>query len=305
MKKFLLILCLMPVLVGCSTENQEIIESQPDSIAEMTVEVTTETATESATAKATEPEKIEPTYTEISDNIKLYDLNKPENSELIPPEEILYSLYPSDIEMAGYGILSNSDSNIKLVNDNGEENIIVESPYPDNAYSWVKTEFQIDSDRFAYSVCGEWGNAGFGVYDMKSGENHLVMESYYPKVVRGNSLILAEEEYFNTVGYSEFDLDTYEIRDIPLQTDLESLKCRRTNDVTADGRLSAVIRYEDDSYIITVISLESGEVTDEYILETTNKYGNIALEFASADKLHLYAKRFEDNTYHLYVFDIA
>lgn len=199
MKKFLFILCLMPVLVGCSTENQDIIESQPDSVAETTAEVTTKMTTESATAKATEPEKIEPTYTEISENIKLYDLNKHENSELIP----------------------------------------------------------------------------------------------------------AEEEYFNTVGYSEFDLDSYEIRDIPLQINLESLKCRRTNDVTADGRLSAVIRDEDDSYIITVISLESGEVTDEYILETTDKYGNMELEFESADKLHLYAKRHEDNTYHLYVFDIA
>ncbi|MCM1133216.1 MAG: hypothetical protein NC340_07060 [Ruminococcus flavefaciens] len=304
MKKFLLILCLMPVLIGCSTENQEIIESPPDSVAETTAEATTETVTESTTAQTTAPEKTEPIYTEISDNIKLYDLNKPENSELIPPEEIFYSLYPGDIEMAGYGILSNSDGNIKLVNDNGEENIIVESPYPDNAYSWVKAEFQIDSDRFAYSVCGEWGNTGFGVYDLKSGENHLIMEEYYPKVVRGNSLILAKEGYFNTVGYSEFDLDSYEIRDIPLQTDLESLKYRRTNDVTADGRLSAVIRYEDDSYIITVISLESGEVAGEYILKTDVTYGNIALVFTSADKLHLYAKRHEDNTYHLYVFDI-
>lgn len=306
MKKFLLILCSMLMLVGCSTENQEIIESPPDSVAETTTGITTEMitkpTTESATAKPTEPEKIEPTYTEISDNIKLYDLNAPENSELIPAEKTLYS---KDIEMAGYGILSNFDRNIKLVNDKGEENIIVESPYPDSAYSWVKTEFPIDSDRFVYSVCGEMGNPGFGVYDMKSGENHLVMESYYPKVIRGNSLILAKGKYFNTVGYSEFDLDSYEIRDIPIQADLESLKYYRENDVSADGRLSAVMKYEDDSYIITVISLESGEVIEEYILEKDVKYGNIALEFASADKLHLYAQRHEDNTYHLYVFDIA
>lgn len=239
---------------------------------------------------------------EIADNIKLYDLTLPENTELIPAEKTLYS---KEIEMAGYGILSNEDGNIKLVKDNCEENIIVESPYPDLAYSWVKTEFPIDSDRFAYSVCGEMGNPGFGVYDMKNGENHLVMESYYPKVIRGNSLILAKGKYFNTVGYSELDLDSYEIRDIPIQADLENLKYYRTNDVTADGRLSAVMKYEDDSYIITVISLESGEVTNEYILKTDNKYGNMELEFISADKLHLYAKRHEDNTYHLYVFDIA
>lgn len=306
MKKFLIAICSMLMLVGCSTENHEIIESQSDSLAEKTTKITTETTTESTTVKPTEPEKIEPTYTEISDNIKLYDLNKSENSELIPDEKIFYSLYPNDIEMSGYGILSNEDGNIKLVKDNGEENIIVESPYSDNAYSWVRIEFPIDSDRFAYSLCGEWGNTGFGVYDLQSNENHLIVKdeyAYYPKVVRGNSLILAKEKYSNTVGYSEFDLDTYEIRDIPIQADLENLKCRRTNDVSADGRLSAVIRYEDNSYIITVISLENGETVDEYIIYA--QYGNMALKFASADKLNLYAKRLEDDTYRLYVFDIA
>lgn len=245
---------------------------------------------------------------EIVNNIKLYDLNLPENSDLIPDEKTLYSSYPKDIEMAGYGILSHSndvDGNIKLVKDNGEENIIVESLDPDDPYSWVKVDFPIDSDRFAYSACGEWGNHGFGVYDLKSGENHFIMGSYYPKVVRGNSLILAKAEYFNAVGYSEFDLDTYEIRDIPIQADLANLKCRRTNDVTSDGSLAAVMRYEDNSYIITVISLESGETAKEYILETDDEYGNMDLKFASADKLHLYARRIEDNTYHMYVFDIT
>lgn len=309
MKKILFILCSIFLLVGCGTENQDIIEGRSDSVAETTaettMEITTETTTESTTAKPTEPEKTEPAYTEISDNIKLYDLNRPENSELIPDEKTFYSSYPNDIEMAGYGILSHEDGNIKLVKDNGEENIIVESLDPDNAYSWVRTDFPIDSDRFAYSACGEWGNHGFGVYDMKSGENHFIMGSYYPKVVRGNSLILAKGKYSYTVGYSEFDLDSYEIRDIPIQADLENLKYRRTNDVTADGSLAAVMRYEDNSYIITVISLESGEVTEEYILETDAQYGNMELEFASADKLHLYAKRHEDNTYHMYVFDIT
>lgn len=316
MKNFLLILCSVFLLVGCSTENQEIIESQPDSVAETTAETTTktttettvETTTESTTVKPTELEKNEPTYTEIADNIKLYDLKKSENSDLIPDEKTLYS---KAIEMAGYGILSNEDGNIKLVKDNGEENIIIEDPDPDDPYLWVKADFPIDSDRFAYSLCAEMGNPGFGVYDMKSGENHLIMGSYCPKVVRGNSLILAKEEYFYTVGYSEFDLDTYEIRDIPIQADLTNLKCR-TNDVTADGSLAAVMRLEGNSYsiegysyIITVISLESGETVDEYILETDHEYGNMELEFASADKLHLYAKRLEDNTYHMYVFDIA
>lgn len=313
MKKYLFILCSVFLLVGCNKENQEIIESQFDSVAETTTEttteITTETTTESTTEKPTEPEKTEPTYTEIADNIKLYDLKKSENADLIPDEKTLYS---KDIEMAGYGILSNEDGNIKLVKDNGEENIIVESLYPDNAYSWVRTEFPVDSDRFAYSLCAEMGNPGFGVYDMKSGENHFVMESYYPKVVRGNSLILAKGKYSSTVGYSEFDLDTYEIRDIPIQADLENLKYRRTNAVSADGSLAAVMRLEGNSYsiegysyIITVISLESGETVDEYILETDVGYGNMDLEFASADKLHLYAKRLEDNTYHMYVFDIT
>ncbi len=307
MKNFLMILCSVFLLVGCSKENQEIIESQPDSVSETTTETTTktttETTTESTTVKPTEPEKTEPTYTEIADNIKLYDLKKSENSELIPDEKIFYSTYPSDIEMAGYGILSHEDGNIKLVKDNGEENIIVESPYPDDAYSWVKVDFPIDSDRFAYSACSEWGNTGFGVYDMKSGENHLIMEAYYPEVIRGNSLILAKEEYFNVLGFSEYDLDSYEIRDIPIQEDLASLKYYRGYAVSADGSLAAVMRHEGNSYIITVISLESGETVDEYIIYA--QFGNMALEFASNNKLHLYAKRHEDNTYHMYVFDIT
>lgn len=310
MKKFLLILCSAFLLTGCTSKVPEnsVSEVATEEMTEAVTEKQTESATEAVTEKVTE-EKTEPAYTEIADNIKLYDLKKSENSELIPDEKIFYSTYPSNIEMAGYGILSHEDGNIKLVKDNGEETILVEKPYPDDAYSWVKTEFPIDSDRFAYSACSEWGNTGFGVYDMKSGENHLIMEAYYPEVVRGNSLILTKVEYFNVLGFSEYDLDTYEIRDIPIQEDLASLKYYRGYDVSADGRLAAVIRHEgnryEGKYIITVISLESGETAKEYILETDVEYGNMALKFASVDKLHLYAKRLEDNTYSLYVFDIA
>lgn len=49
MKKFLLILCSMFLLVGCNSENQEIIESQPDLVDETTAETAVETTEEKVT----------------------------------------------------------------------------------------------------------------------------------------------------------------------------------------------------------------------------------------------------------------
>lgn len=170
MKKIFLIISLWILLVGCSTSEK---------ISEASSEISEETATTSAFISTTTAETVteavteiteppQPVFTEISENIRVYDLNLSENSELIQAEE--KRTYAGDVEMPNYGVISNADGKISLIKNDGTTITLTETPYADDAYSWLRSDFAIDDSRFSYSICNEWGNSGFGVYDLDSGE---------------------------------------------------------------------------------------------------------------------------------------
>lgn len=318
MKKIVLLISLGILLTGCSTE-EKISESsseisgtvtENDEAATTSTIISTTTA-ETVTETVTETtEAAQPVFTEISENIRVYDLYLPENSELKPEEKIIYS---HEMEMSDYGVISNADGKISLIANDGTEKLLTESPYPDDAYKWVRTDFAIDDSRFAYSVCNEWGNSGFGVYDLDKMEDRQIMSpeafGYFPKAVCGKSLILAKRGYFDFCGFAKCDLETFGITDIDLPIDYENMSII-WNDVSENG-LGAVLSMEDiddkqqsTEYTVTVMSLDKCEIIGEFTFETEGKY-SAEMEFVSENELYLYAKRHENgvyNSYNLYDF---
>lgn len=316
MKKIVLLISLGLLLTGCSTE-EKISESSSETssmvtkndeamttftiISTTTAETVTETVTETI-------EAAQPVFTEISENIRVYDLNLPENSELKPEDKIIYA---DKFEMPDYGVISNDDGKISLITNDGTEKLLTESPYPDEAYSWVHPDFSIDDRRFAYSICNEWGNSGFGVYDLEKMEDRQIMSSeeydYFPKAVCGNSLILAKRGYFDFRGFAKCDLDTFEITDIALPIDYENMSI--IENTVSDNGVAAVLskeyldeKYKSLEYTVTVMSLDKCEIIGEFTFETEGGYGNTDMEFVSENELHLYAKRHENGVYNLYDF---
>ncbi len=314
MKKLILIISLGIFLAGCSASEKsgESSSEISEAVTKSSEEVTT-TETVSMTTAETVPETTEaaqPIFTEISDNIRVYDLYLPENSELRPEEKIIYS---HEMEMSDYGIISNADGKISLIANDGTEKLLAESPYPDNANLWVHSDFAIDDSRFAYSVCNEWGNSGFGVYDLEKMEDRQIMSpeeyDYFPQAVCENSVILATRGHFDFCGFAKCDLDTFEIADIALPIDYENMSIRAI--AASDNGLAAVLSMEstDDKlksaeYTVTVMSLDKCEIIGEFSFETEGEY-SADMEFVSENELYLYAKRHENgvlNFYNLYAF---
>lgn len=305
----------MLILTGCNfkpsenSENYQNSEVKAETTAAASTIISTTTA-ETVTETVTETtEAAQPVFTEISENIRVYDLYLPENSELKPEEKRGYA---SDIEMPNYGVISNADGKISLIANDGTEKLLTESPYPDDAYSWLRRDFAIDDSRFAYSVCNEWGNSGFGVYDLSNGTDRQILSpedyGYFPKAVCGNSLILAKRGYFDFRGLAKCDLDNFEITDIALPIDYANMSIRE-NAVCENGSSAAVLSMEHTDnerksaeYTVTVMSLDKCEIIGEFSFETAGGYGNTDLEFASENELYLYAKRHEDGVYNLYAF---
>ncbi len=315
MKKLLFVVLSMFMLTGCN--NSKMPESSENyQNSEVTAETTVTTSTiisttaETVTETVTETtEAAQPVFTEISENIRVYDLYLPENSELKPEEKRGYA---DDVEMPDYGVISNADGKISLITNDGTEKLLTESPYPDNAYSWLRRDFAIDDSRFAYSICGEWGNSGFGVYNLEKMEDRQIMSpkeyDYFPKAVCGNSLILAKRGHFDFCGFAKCDLDTFEITDIALPIDYENMSIRE-NAVCENGSSAAVLSMEHTDnerksaeYTVTVMSLDKCEIIGEFTFETDGGYGNTDMEFVSENELYLYAKRHEDGVYNLYDF---
>lgn len=130
----------------------------------------------------------------------------------------------------------------------------------------------------------------------------------FPKAVCENSLILAKKRYFDFLGFSKCDLETFEVTDIELPINCESMRIR-ANAVSENGSAAVLsMEFTDDDrhsvkYTVTVMSLNKCEILGEFTFENNGEYGNTDLEFASENELRLYAQRHENGVRNLYVFD--
>lgn len=300
MKKILLILCSTFLLTGCTSKISE----------NSVIEVTTEKITETVTEKQTEPVTTVLPLTEISDNIKLYDLTQAENKEYL--QYLNQFSYGKEYEMANYGKIIEEKGNIYLENLSGERTALIELPVESETV-YVVINCIIDSRRFAYNIIQEDSSLGCGVYNLAGGEDfRLASEDrchYFPQKVSGDYLILTRGFIADFYGYSKLNLKTFELTDI----DLDFLKNKNycpciafSSDMKMIANISADYSDSENSeYIVTLFSLENEKVIDEYKIESENRYIDFDLKFVSDNQLYVYAYKKDDvGANYMYAIDI-
>ena len=157
MKKILIMLCSVFLFASCTSKNSE----------NSVIQVTTEEMTETVTKNQTESETVS-YVTEISDNIKLYDLTQAENKEYLQyPDQFSYG---KEYEMADHGKIIEEKGNIYLENVSGERTALIKLPVESETV-YVVVSCIIDSSRFAYNIIQEDLSLGCGIYNLANGDD--------------------------------------------------------------------------------------------------------------------------------------
>lgn len=296
MKKFLLILCSVFLLTGCTAKSPE------SSVTESTAETTAETTT----TKPAEPENISP-VTEIADNIKLYDLTFSENKEYL--KYLTEFSYGKEYEMSG-GKISEENGNIYFENFSGGRTALIELPVESETI-YVVISCIIDDKRFAYNIIQEDASLGCGVYNLLNNEDFRIESKekchYFPQKVSGDYLILTRGFIADFYGYSKLNLKTFELTDI--NTDfIENKRYLPCMAFSSDMKMTANISADysaNPEYTITLFSLENEEATEEYKFSSESRYINFDLKFVSDNKLYVYALKEGDSEFnYLYVINL-
>lgn len=214
MKKVLLLLCIMTLLVGCSSQTESDISSEvyeSEAVTTTTEEAVT-TAKEEVTVTTTESP-----IRQLSSQIKEIDLDHPENSDY-PRNENEFT-YGNEYEIGDWGKIV-EDKNIYLETSTEEHTGLITIP-DENSLSYVKIGGIIDMNRFYYSIIEEEFIICCGIYDLSTGKDIRITDdndgaSYVPLAITSESLILTRCRKTDLTGYAVLDLDTYDVTDIDL-----------------------------------------------------------------------------------------
>lgn len=299
MKKLLIILCSVFLFTGCTSKNSE----------NSVIQVTTEEMTETITKNQTESETVS-YVTEISDNIKLYDLTQAENKEYLQyPDQFSYG---KEYEMVDHGKIIEEKGNIYLENVSGERTALIKLPVESETV-YVVVSCIIDSSRFAYSIIQEDLSLGCGIYNLANGDDYRIEGEdrcyYFPEKVLGDHLILTRGFIGDFYGYSKLDLKTFELTDIDFDV-IENKHYRPCTAFSSDMKIAANISadYSDSKnyeYTVTLFSLENEKVIDEYKITSKDMYINFYLKFVSDNQLYVYAYKKDDvGSNYMYAIDI-
>lgn len=247
--------------------------------------------------------------TKISDNIKLYDLTVPENTEYRPKNFIVARIY----EMSDYGKITESDEGIILETPSGEKKVLISNnDYEGFTFAYVRCI--IDDSRFVYYRTTEESTVECGIYNLETDEKYIIENNteytmnypYSPRYIAGNYLILYKGWVYSgrNFSYSRLNLDTLELTDVDSKYIPQE---QRTPSVafSQDGKTAAVFsgKNENGEYIITLFSLDDDTKTAEYKFSSENEYMSFNLEFVSKYELYVYACK-KDGSNYLYAIDI-
>lgn len=310
MKKITAVFLAALLLAGCSSNNKSEKSSDiPPEIQSETTSVTTESSIEELT---TEVLTNEAPLAVTNNHIQELDLSLPENSAYSQYDE--ENLSKSEFEVPDFGTLICENGNITLLSESNEINGLIDLPVESETV-YVTIGSVIDNSRFSYTIHQEDANLGCGVYNLATGEDFRIEPAeghigYYPKCVSGDYLILSKARISDFYGYSRLNLNTYELEDIP-----DSLFKERRYTVcdafSPDGKFSANIFVDrsgslENVYTVSLISIETGDLLEEYIFSSENDYVNFSVKFVSENELYVYANQNHPAEKHfLYIIDLG
>ena len=310
MKKITAVFLAALLLAGCSSNNKSEKSSDiPPEIQSETTSVTTESSIEELTTEALTNEA---PLAVTNNHIQELDLSLPENSAYSQYDE--ENLSKSEFEVPDFGTLICENGNITLLSASNEINGLIDLPVESETV-YVTIDSIIDNSRFSYTIHQEDANLGCGVYNLATGEDFRIEPAeghigYYPKCVSGDYLILSRARISDFYGYSRLNLNTYELDDIP-----DSLFKERRYTVcdafSPDGKFSANIFVDrsgslENVYTVSLISIETGDLLEEYTFSSENDYVNFSMKFVSENELYVYANQNHPAEKHfLYIIDLG
>lgn len=310
MKKITAVFLAALLLAGCSSNNRSEESSDiPPEIQSETTSVTTERSIEELTTEALTNEA---PLAVTNNHIQELDLSLPENSAYSRYDE--ENLSKSEFEMPDFGTLICENGNITLLSASNEVNGLIDLPVESKTV-YVTIGSVIDNSRFSYTIHQEDANLGCGVYNLATGEDFRIEPAeghigYYPKCISGDYLILSRARIADFYGYSRLNLSTYELEDIP-----NSLFKERRYTVcdafSPDGKFSVNIFVDrsgslENVYTVSLISIETGDLLEEYSFSSENDYVNFSMKFVSENELYVYANQNHPAEKHfLYIIDLG
>ncbi|MCM1007200.1 MAG: DUF5050 domain-containing protein [Ruminococcus flavefaciens] len=309
MKKITAVFLAALLLAGCSSDDKS--EESSDISLEIQSETTSATAERSIEELTTEALTNETPPTVMNIHIQELDLSLPENSAYSQYDE--ENLSKSEFEVPDFGTLICENGNITLLSATNEINGLIDLPVESETV-YVTIGSIIDNSRFSYTIHQEDANLGCGVYDLKTGEDFRIEPAeghigYYPKCVSGDYLIMSRVRIADFYGYSRLNLNTYELEDISdsLFKDRRYTVC---DAFSPDGKFFANIFVDrsgslENVYTVSLISIETGELLEEYTFSSENDYVNFSMKFVSENELYVYADQYHPaEKKFLYIIDL-
>lgn len=309
MKKITAVFLAALLLAGCSANNESEKSSDiPMEIQSETTSVTTEGSIEELTTEALTNET-PPNVT--NSNIQELDLSMPENSGYSQYD--VENMDKREFEVPDFGTLICENGNITLLSESNEINGLIGLPVESETV-YVTIGSIIDSSRFSYTIHQEDANLGCGVYNLATGEDFRIEPAeghigYYPKCISGDYLILSRVRIADFYGYSRLNLNTYELEDIPSALFMER-RYTVCDAFSPDGKFVANIFADrsggvENIYTVSLISIETGDLLEEYTFSSENNYVNFPMKFVSENELYVYANQYDpDEKHFLYIIDL-
>ena len=182
-----------------------------------------------------------------------------------------------------------------------------EAAFEEN-YTWLWRSFYLhaplDAQRFVYAAFGwEWG-AGFGIYDLKTGQDHRFtgrgqLYGQYGNKLIGSSLIA--------------DVDSLEVRALPesIQEQLRQVSAMEDGHVNyaipPSGSLLALTGLKSrqpDAHTLTLTDINSGKLVFSYDIEKPDASED-SISFLDDSRFLLFMSPQEGGSAYLYLFDFA
>ena len=294
--------------------------------------------TEQSTTSPITTEQSKEPFIQLSENIREYDLDLPENSAYLKYKYDYISknrMSKTEAELqkhpisGGRTILEDYENtgNLYLIESDGSMKLLLEGyRNPDDLYqkSGVTVCFwnMVSENKFAYHISQYEAQNSFGVYDLETGKDHRITgksghyNGWYARAVVNNEVLFVHEDAsaYSTdfvCGIGKINLDTFTFSEIdlaPLRNELGGI----TEIAFLPDGIRAVLltEFKDSDWInapdyrIYTYSLTEQKILQTYILKPESKHVPQYIYHCTNEQVFIFSDGYEKDQGRLYMIDL-